>query len=289
MDFDQTQDIDIILHLHLPKCAGTSLRKSIFQSLSENVCVEWNSTNPYDFEISIGEFAATLARHPNARLVSGHFPYGVHTILDGKTYKYITILRNPIDRILSQFRHTVMQNLYLLPAEEAELIVNSGFDAYVRSKYAEITFINTQARLLSGLVSSEKLYSVSLPDFLSKCQDIISKDFVHVGIQSKLSASLGYLSNFLSLPPDQVLIENNSNARGNTDCRTILPQRDIDYFALANSYDWALINMLFGEDASSLKSCCEDSLAKQEFFNSTVRSSALNLARRLRAIKNQRN
>jgi hypothetical protein len=284
MHFDQIQDVDIILHLHLPKCAGTSLRTSVFQALPENKCAEWNSSNPYDLNISKHEFAAALVGNPDARLISGHFPYGIHTVLKGKTYKYITVLRNPIDRILSGFRHTVMENLYLLPAEEADLIVNGGFDAYIRSKYAEITFLNTQARLISGMISNSQLYSVSLPDFLSACQDIFSRDFMYVGIQSKLSESLEHLSNILSIPSEQVLIENNSNSRGETDCRYILPQQDIDYLALANSYDWALINLLFGQDSSALRSCCKDSLEKQKFMHSTIRSSVLNLSSHLRAI-----
>jgi hypothetical protein len=287
MHFDQIQDIDIILHLHLPKCAGTSLRTSIFQALPENECVEWNSSNPYDLNVSKDEFAATLEGNPNVRLVSGHFPYGIHTVLKGETYKYITVLRNPINRILSGFRHTVVENLYLLPAEEAELIVNGGFDAYIRSKYAEITFLNTQARLISGMISNEQLYSVSLPDFLSACQDILSRDFMHVGIQSKLSESLAYLSNILSLPSEQVLIENNSNSRGETDCRYILPQQDIDYLTLANSYDWALIDLLFGQHKSALKSYCKDSLEKQKFLHSTTQSSMLNLSSHLRVINTQ--
>ena len=285
MHFDQIQDIDVILHLHLPKCAGTSLRTSVFQALPENICVEWNSSNPYDLNISKDEFAAALEGNPDARFISGHFPYGIHTVLKGKTYKYMTVLRNPINRILSGFRHTVMENLYLLPAEEADLIVNGGFDAYIRSKYAEITFLNTQARLISGMLSNKQLYSVSLPDFLSACQDIFSRDFMHVGIQSKLSESLDYLSNILSLPSEKVLIENNSNSRGEADCRHILPQRDIDYLTLANSYDWALINLLFGQDSSALRSCCKDSLEKQKFMHSTIRSSVLNLSSHLRSIK----
>jgi hypothetical protein len=284
MHFDQIQDVDIILHLHLPKCAGTSLRTSVFQALPENKCVEWNSSNPYDLDTSINEFSTILERHPNSRFISGHFPYGIHRALNAKTYKYITVLRNPINRILSGFRHTVMENMYLLPAEEAELIVNGGFDAYIRSKYAEITFLNTQARLISGMLSNEQLYSVSLPDFLSACQDIISRDFMHVGIQSKLSESLEHLSNILSLPSEQVLTENNSNSRGEIDCCNILPQQDIDHLSLANSYDWALINLLFGQDNSALRSCCKGSLEKQKFMRSTIRSSVLNLSSHLRAI-----
>ena len=154
-------------------------------------------------------------------------------------------------------------------------------------KYAEITFLNTQARLISEVISNKQLYSVSLPDFLIACQDIISRDFMHVGIQSKLSESLVQLSDVLSLPSEQVLIENNSNSRGEIDCRYILPQQDIDYLALANSYDWALINLLFGQDSSSLRSCCKDSLEKHKFMHSTIRSSVLNLSSHLRGINTQ--
>ena len=107
---------------------------------------------------------------------------------------------------------------------------------------------------------------------------------MHIGIQSILSETLDYLSNILSLPSEKVLIENNSNSRGETDCRHILPQRDIDYLTLANSYDWALINLLFGRDNSELRSCCKDSLEKQKFLHSTIQSSILNLSSHLRVI-----
>ncbi len=279
------QDLDIVLHLHIPKCAGTSLRTSVFQSLPENNCIEWNSSNPYDLDISIDEFEATLLSYPNARFVSGHFPYGIHTVLKGKGYKYITVLRNPIDRVLSAYRHTVMDNLYLLQHEEAELIINGGFDAYIRSHYAEITFLNTQARLISGMLTNEQLYSVALPDFLTACLDIISRVFVHVGIQSEMPKTLGFLSNFFSIPSSHRLIESNSNSRGNTQCCSVLPQQDIDHLASANSYDLALIDRLFGLDANSLKSGAS-SLEKQEYIYSTLCSSALRMSNQLREIRN---
>jgi hypothetical protein len=180
-----------------------------------------------------------------------------------------------------------MENLYLLPGEEAELIVIGGFDAYIRSKHAEITFLNTQARLISGRLTNEQLYSISPPDFLAACREIFYRDFAHIGIQSNLPKTLDYLSNILPLPADQRLTENHNTRRGDSDCCSILPQRDIDYLVLANSYDFGLIDLLFGQEVGTLRSSCEGSLKKQEFFHSAVCSSALNLASHIRAIKDQ--
>lgn len=45
---------DYLLHLHIPKCAGTSLRTSVFGMLSDNLCLEFNSSDPYDLETSLG-------------------------------------------------------------------------------------------------------------------------------------------------------------------------------------------------------------------------------------------
>jgi len=285
MQFDPMQDIDIIFHLHIPKCAGTSLRTSIFQSLPDHECIEWNSTNPYDLDISIDEFAATLSRHPNTRIVSGHFPYGIHSILKGKSFKYITILRNPIDRILSNYRHMLTENLYLIPPEEAELIVRGGPSTYIRSKYAKITFLNTQARLISGMLKDEQLYATCVPDFLNTCLDTISRDFIHVGLQADFPKTLAFLNKLLKLPPNRMLVENTNNARGNNSHISILPQREIDYLSLANSYDFALLDKLFGRVNACPKSSSVTSLDKQRYIYSVLCDSVLNLSNMLRVVK----
>ena len=121
---------DILLHLHIPKTGGTTLKKLLERQLFSDDAVPSDvdpnikryyqqgvfyyprgmeerhrrgSIDPsLDPEIP-SDIIHTL-RDPTLRAVLGHFSFGIHSHIE-RPAKYITLLRNPIDRVLSLYFH----------------------------------------------------------------------------------------------------------------------------------------------------------------------------------------
>jgi hypothetical protein len=90
-----------VIFLHIPKTAGTSLRQSIAHVYSEERCLF-----VYDpaFFTDPEQAAAMRERAGRADVVFGHMSYGVHESL-GLEARYVTVLREPVARVASFFRH----------------------------------------------------------------------------------------------------------------------------------------------------------------------------------------
>lgn len=88
-----------ILISHIPKTAGTSLRTMV-SILSPDAV--W----AYSRELSLGnpnfDYIDKFRKNSPPSVLMGHFSYGVHRLLNLQP-KYVTVLRNPIDRITSLF------------------------------------------------------------------------------------------------------------------------------------------------------------------------------------------
>ena len=90
--------------LHIPKTGGTSLSKIIDQFYQEKEILPhktWNellSNWPLDTS--------------QVRLVRGHFGYGLHHIFGRENMRYFTMLRDPVERTISQYHHMTVDRIY---------------------------------------------------------------------------------------------------------------------------------------------------------------------------------
>lgn len=83
--------------LHIPKTGGTSfthLIDSYYNNAEILPYQTWPQLLPHwPFDIS------------KIKLVRGHFEYGIHRIFGRENMRYFTILRDPVKRVLSSYRH----------------------------------------------------------------------------------------------------------------------------------------------------------------------------------------
>lgn len=83
-----------LVHLHIPKTAGSSLNQLLAKSFRPNERLETNAE----------KVRRLLAEKPDAiepfRLIHGHLNYGLHESIAAKT-TYLCLLRKPIPRLLS--------------------------------------------------------------------------------------------------------------------------------------------------------------------------------------------
>jgi hypothetical protein len=114
-------DGPVLLYLHIPKTAGTSLTAVIYDQYSDSTGSReeagWFCDGIYYYS---GEPDLLRSNHPyrtvksrtivravsrsDLRAVVGHFAFGLHTLIDRPT-TYATMFRHPLDRIVSLYHH----------------------------------------------------------------------------------------------------------------------------------------------------------------------------------------
>ncbi len=88
------------IFLHIPKTGGITM----YQILRHNYPPEsiWKVYPASWEDLQQAVNALPEERRARLRLLTGHIPYGVHTLL-GRPARYFTILREPVERTLSYF------------------------------------------------------------------------------------------------------------------------------------------------------------------------------------------
>ncbi|WP_332694852.1 sulfotransferase family 2 domain-containing protein [Halalkalibacter lacteus] len=161
---------EILIHLHMPKTAGTTLKHIIKKNIPPSV----NFDIYEDLQQRKKKLIALSKKHVTC--IQGHFPFGVHQYFTNPC-TYITMLREPTDRIISQYyfirsrpKHTQYQKVSRMSLEEYQLQPEN---------------INQQTRFISGQVESP----ITLLD-LEQAKENIEKYFSFVGITEMFNESL---------------------------------------------------------------------------------------------------
>jgi hypothetical protein len=134
-----------LLFLHIPKAAGTTLHSVIERQYAPEATFTINGA---DSPAGIKEFVnLPPERRERLRLVKGHMPYGLHQYLSVPA-TYITMLRDPVDRVISHYYFVLETPVHYLHREVTSRrmtlsdFVGSGMSTEVS---------NDQTRLISGV------------------------------------------------------------------------------------------------------------------------------------------
>src|SRR5262249_13865426 len=146
---------DILIHLHIPKTGGTSLNSIVQHGFrnDEVFGVEvFDNMGPelrdglglarFDYCLQLGAAYRPEDWH-RIRYVTGHVPFGLHRAFGGQV-KYFTVLRDPFDRIISEFFHRIQENNPI--RDDGRTLT---FEEYVESHH-DIQLSNYQLRVLAG-------------------------------------------------------------------------------------------------------------------------------------------
>jgi len=184
-----------LLFVHLPKTGGTSLG-ALFEAgmaQDERVAVyggELRLTGPdKDF------VRRTKGSLDQLRLIYGHFSFGVHEILSTAP-RYATILRDPVARVVSLYRHLAREPG--LPFHR-RIAAGMGLEEWVAGGETEMTN-NHACRVLSGTPPESRKFEDS-PAMLNLAKRNVERYFEFLGTMARFEDDVENLCRTLGLNP----------------------------------------------------------------------------------------
>ena len=175
-----------LIFLHIPKAAGTTLHTIIQRQYSSDVIFDIDGSN---VQKSIHEFCSLpQVERQKIRCLKGHMPFGLHRYLSAPV-SYITMLRDPVDRIISHYYYVLRSPSHYL---HNQVVANKmSLDDYVSSGISS-ELNNGQLRLISGV---KKVDSVTgnepvSTNTLNTAKRNISTHFTAVGISERFDESI---------------------------------------------------------------------------------------------------
>lgn len=183
------------IYLHVPKAGGTTLNHILDRKFRKSKQYNYSTLTPEKCIERIRKMPARQKK--NIGLIRGHFVYGFHTWFEIEEPKYFTVLREPVQRVMSHYKYSALKkNHYLFEQRQSKEI---SLEEYVTSISPEAR--NGAAKQIAGVYvndnfgygkhikecdNQELLYDIAIEN--------IKKHFVMIGITEEFDKTLFLLS-----------------------------------------------------------------------------------------------
>jgi hypothetical protein len=219
---------ELIIFVHIPKTAGTSLRGIIEKNFKKDAIFTVDGRNPQKSIALFNNLSSDKKLHFS--LVQGHVEFGALRP-SHEQIKYITFVRNPVERVLSYYSY-ILSDTYRRP--QAEIAAGMPFKDYLLSKY-DWQIDNHQTRMIAGNVPPE--YGACTSEVLERAKANLASHFEFVGIADlfdrsvlAMSKSLGWNTPFYK----------RLNATKKRISKKGIGQEELNIIVNENRFDWEL-------------------------------------------------
>jgi hypothetical protein len=163
----------IVIFLHLPKAAGSTLKRIIAHLYPQEAIYPVGGKERTALRAEIAE----VTRPPSVvRILTGHAPFGLHETA-AQPCTYITVLRDPVERLISQYFYVKK-----LPSHHMHAAVAGG--ELTLPQFAE-RLANSQTRSLAGMASAD-----SDAVMLERAKQNLAEHFAAVGLTERFDESI---------------------------------------------------------------------------------------------------
>lgn len=171
-----------LIFLHIPKTGGWTLHNVltwVYMGHGKTYNVTRNST--------LSDFKAFTDRKRNKYAVmKGHMPFGGHhSFPEPEKVYYMTMMRDPVKRIISSYHY--IKKLEIHPLHKKLVESKYSLKEYVESGIIANTE-NAQLRMISGHVDT--LHGACTREMLQEAKDILKHKFAIVGLNEAYDESL---------------------------------------------------------------------------------------------------
>jgi hypothetical protein len=164
---------DHVIFIHIPKAAGRTMISIAARQYSRHELLQIKG--------GIGKTRRPSAeRATQAKLVMGHVHYGFHRFLPG-TSSYMTMLRNPVDRVLSLYRYIISTPQHSLHNR----LANVGLLDFASGSADAEEIENGQTRQIAGVTRGDPT-----SESLAVAKRNLAERFVAVGIVERFDESV---------------------------------------------------------------------------------------------------
>lgn len=196
--------------IHIPKSAGTSLRAAIVARGAGNVRLR-----PIYSQADHARLLQHRDHIPRNALMFGHFSFGLHRVIADDTPEYATVLRDPVERVVSLYhhhlrfpsssfhkllneRHYSLSDFVLsgLTPETNNEVVRNLTASYGRIPLLCDQMANAWWRATRGIGTRQ----ITQRAHLRHAQANAERFFVHVGCVPKLQETVHFMERWTSLP-----------------------------------------------------------------------------------------
>ncbi len=215
---------EAVIFLHVPKAAGSTLNRLIEW---EYPLSEIYSIDPVFYTWSWAHLQRlSQERLKKTRIFKGHMVFGLHAILP-QPATYITVLREPVDRVLSAFYF--MRSYKLHPLYWRLKFANYSLEDFVRRSRRE----NVQCKILAGAEYNEPCTA----EICETAKENLLRYFSVVGLFERFEESLALMKLRFGWKLQRYSSFNVTRARPR---KADIPRSTLDLIAEKNSFDISL-------------------------------------------------
>jgi len=181
-----------VFFLHIPKCAGSTLSYEIIKKqFNPGASIFFYDQGHHVLVDRLKSMSEDEQK--NIECIAGHFFFGIHRYYTARPTTYITILRDPIERVISHYYFVLRSNTHYLNKAVTEN--NLTLKEYVANKLSS-ELNNGQTRLLAGL-EWDVPFGECKGELLDKAKENLETYFTSVGLTERFDEFLRLLNHQL--------------------------------------------------------------------------------------------